>query len=405
MTDIDEFDLESTYIKDNKIECNVKNDTVDRESNNFNKKDICEFLSNERNHSLDSSRVKTNALDVNFQPDKQVAPLPSPEDNPWKQLPASLLNFKAVTPMTQLLLEETINAKNDDVKIENSSVKSDDFAVKIIDSSVKKHDRSVENEDVAVKIIDSFVKNDSSVENDDSSIKNEDIAVKIINSSVKNDDSSVNNDNITAKNDDTFLILDKKIAKPVLEEEYDSEKSEEQNLTFTKDKPDVLSKIASIGSPLYKEEFEDVPVEQETSENENVEPVYENTETNEHIYENDKNKSNLYENSDVTDDRPYKTDVDSYDDYVNIVNMENDKNRLERDADKDTYIDIYGHDENDNIFGILTDIRFTGPADTQLMSTSFSENNDEQGWESGSDSRSSSSGEFIWKVSLFFALV
>lgn len=57
---------------------------------------------------------------------------------------------------------------------------------------------------------------------------------------------------------------------------------------------------------------------------------------------------------------------------------------------------------NDDDIGVLGDIRFTGPGDGQLMSTSFSESNEmgeEQGWDSGSDTRSSSSGEFIWKVS------
>ncbi|XP_066148993.1 uncharacterized protein [Euwallacea fornicatus] len=58
-----------------------------------------------------------------------------------------------------------------------------------------------------------------------------------------------------------------------------------------------------------------------------------------------------------------------------------------------------GSEQEQDILGILTDIRFSGPVDNQLMSTSFSESNDveEQGWDSGSDTRSSSSGEFIWK--------
>jgi len=58
--------------------------------------------------------------------------------------------------------------------------------------------------------------------------------------------------------------------------------------------------------------------------------------------------------------------------------------------------------ETNEMLGILTDIRFCGPIDSQLMSTSFSESNDveEQEWDSGSDTRSSSSGEFIWKVSI-----
>ncbi|XP_019769544.2 uncharacterized protein LOC109544010 isoform X2 [Dendroctonus ponderosae] len=56
-------------------------------------------------------------------------------------------------------------------------------------------------------------------------------------------------------------------------------------------------------------------------------------------------------------------------------------------------------EESHDMLGVLTDIRFSGPIDSQLMSTSFSESNEaeEQDWESGSDTRSSSSGEFIWK--------
>lgn len=61
-------------------------------------------------------------------------------------------------------------------------------------------------------------------------------------------------------------------------------------------------------------------------------------------------------------------------------------------------------DEGD-LYNNLTDIRFSGPCDNQLMSTSFSESAeiaDDREWDSGSDTRSSSSGEFIWKVSLLW---
>lgn len=88
-------------------------------------------------------------------------------------------------------------------------------------------------------------------------------------------------------------------------------------------------------------------------------------------------------------------------DYVNLENNKNTdyvntKNGFEEDSE-----DIYSIVNDDDI-GVLGDIRFTGPGDGQLMSTSFSESNElgeEQGWDSGSDTRSSSSGEFIWKVS------
>lgn len=104
-------------------------------------------------------------------------------------------------------------------------------------------------------------------------------------------------------------------------------------------------------------------------------------------------------------------DENNYDsvniDYSQYVDMENAKNSLEfddtkRDADYIDIIEKKSTSEEDNVYGILADIRFSGPTDSQLMSTSFSESNtcDEKEWDSGSDSRSSSSGEFIWKVSM-----
>lgn len=107
-------------------------------------------------------------------------------------------------------------------------------------------------------------------------------------------------------------------------------------------------------------------------------------------------------------------DIISNEDYVKLVNYENTKNtqgdrpnvncldRLIIDDDVMTDDILNGEGQNDSIYAVLTDIRFNGPSDNQLMSTSFSESNneqDEQDWDSGSDTRSSSSGEFIWKVS------
>lgn len=105
-------------------------------------------------------------------------------------------------------------------------------------------------------------------------------------------------------------------------------------------------------------------------------------------------------------------------DYVDINNLENEKLSIEFSTlDQDETPNImdagdkrYGNSNwemNDEI-NVLGDIRFTGPCDTQLMSTSFSESNDlgeEQGWDSGSDTRSSSSGEFIWKVKWICSLM
>lgn len=93
-------------------------------------------------------------------------------------------------------------------------------------------------------------------------------------------------------------------------------------------------------------------------------------------------------------------------DYVNenVKNVEyvNTGNEFEDEAEN-----IYSVVNEDDI-GVLGDIRFTGPGDCQLMSTSFSESNElgeEPGWDSGSDTRSSSSGEFIWKVRFSYSVV
>lgn len=88
-------------------------------------------------------------------------------------------------------------------------------------------------------------------------------------------------------------------------------------------------------------------------------------------------------------------------DYVNIENNKNTDYVNTRNGFEEDTEDFYSIVNDDDI-GVLGDIRFTGPCDGQLMSTSFSESNElgeEQGWDSGSDTRSSSSGEFIWKVS------
>lgn len=130
-------------------------------------------------------------------------------------------------------------------------------------------------------------------------------------------------------------------------------------------------------------------------------PEYVNLSVEKHDYENLKDHKNLYEN--VTNIDDFYNEAD----YVNIINIENSKNTAETEDNSEEYNQntlIINNDDNQDIFGVLTDIRFNGPGDSQLMTTSFSESNDlndEQDWDSGSDTRSSSSGEFIWKVSLF----
>jgi hypothetical protein len=137
-----------------------------------------------------------------------------------------------------------------------------------------------------------------------------------------------------------------------------------------------------------------------------------------HEYENVDQAQNSECYQDITNLNDFYNEAD----YVNIVNLENTKNSADfvnskqmnnviEDTDRSSpdYLNdftqnnelIIGNDDDErDIFGVLTDIRFSGPSDSQLMTTSFSESNDlndEQDWDSGSDTRSSSSGEFIWK--------
>ncbi|KAF5303937.1 hypothetical protein FQA39_LY01722 [Lamprigera yunnana] len=84
-----------------------------------------------------------------------------------------------------------------------------------------------------------------------------------------------------------------------------------------------------------------------------------------------------------------KLDVDYINSMENFMNINNQCD----------YVNVTKNNHATDIYEALTDIHFTGPTDMQMMSTSFSESvdMDEQDWDSGSDTRSSSSGEFIWK--------
>lgn len=118
--------------------------------------------------------------------------------------------------------------------------------------------------------------------------------------------------------------------------------------------------------------------------------------------------ASLIDSDDVTNDYvniQSKTIIDYSDndcnDYVNIENNKNADYVNATNGFEGESEDIYSSVNDVDDIGVLADIRFTGPGDGQLMSTSFSESNElgeEQGWDSGSDTRSSSSGEFIWKV-------
>ncbi|XP_023311897.1 uncharacterized protein LOC108913857 isoform X2 [Anoplophora glabripennis] len=266
--------------------------------NNESRDYISEFITQEIEHSSKqssegSSSESTEGNAMVFKK-TQVAPLPSPEDNPWKQLPASLLSYdKVISQNNSLLLPAT------------------------------------ESNDVVPEFND--------------------------------------------------------LPEPNGITESQHEPVGEECSTFQDD--DVHGNIKH-----EQPDYENIKVK---------EPFYENVKDAPPVYENVKDAQPVYENFDVS------SDIYNEVDYVNIVNLENSKNNVEYMNEKkdcavcdqdDNKIET-GRDED--IFGMLTDIKFNGPTENQLISTSFSESNDindEQDWDSGSDTRSSSSGEFIWKL-------
>ncbi|XP_049818372.1 uncharacterized protein LOC109603335 isoform X2 [Aethina tumida] len=285
----------------NKEESNTEKDEEDKPQNGetSNSKYLEDFIQSERESSsltlvkVTEAPEEISSESVSSDTDhllpfiKQfVPPLPSPEDKPWKQLPASMLSYDKVI----------FNAKE-------SKDDADDL-------DLNKEKNESQDEDVEVL---------------------------------------ANKDNI-----------------------YDS-----VNNT-------MYENIENI-QPNY----ENVP-EKVTYENIDTKQEYENL-----AYENIDNVNDIYNEAD----------------YVNIVNFENSKNsadfnKISNEESKNVNYDqhdeliINDDEETSNLFGVLTDIRFNGPGDSQFMSTSFSESNDndEQDWDSGSDTRSSSSGEFIWKL-------
>lgn len=283
---------------------------------------ISEFISQEIKHSSQQfcklGEASSSESNSSFEESPiafkktQVAPLPSPEDNPWKQLPASLLSYDKVILQSNTLLLPA--AESNDVPEFNDLPKN--------------------------HMIESHCKN----------IR------------------EFNQDRLTNHEDNNGLQHENSRGK------------------------DVQSVYQNI---------------------ETEQPDYENIKTKESFYENLQETQPVYEN--VKDDQPVyqnvPSDIFNDVDYVNIVNLENSKNNMEYINDRKDYVSEDPDDDehktvnktihNEDIYGMLTDIKFNGPSENHLISTSFSESNDindEQDWDSGSDTRSSSSGEFIWKV-------
>lgn len=239
---------------------------------------------------------------------------------------------------------------------------------------------------------------------------------------------TVNENKLFLKSDNANLITEaaNRIEKPL----YINTFNKEETVPIYLDKTEI-DNTTHINSKADKPLYDDVEPVYVSGDDllsvVNVKPLYMNVRNeDEPIYldksdvlnETDKyNQKPLYAN--VTDEEviePVYMDTsivaegNKYD-YVNISTNSDAPlymNIIEKDNVEPIYLEksevIAETNKYDNVYGALSDIRFTGPCDNQLMSTSFSESNDlgdDQDWDSGSDTRSSSSGEFIWKVSLF----
>ncbi|XP_074032381.1 uncharacterized protein isoform X3 [Leptinotarsa decemlineata] len=442
---------------------------------------INDFLVEERKHALTNSLTpeKSNLhLDISQSDAAKThhVPLPSPEDNPWKQLPASLLSFDKVKSLSpSLVLEgETESGEAENLNTENreSSEKSRDnilveTAVCGVEVDEEKRPNTVPE---CAKTLDQEFSNDCLSKTDFPSnrtmvvehhsknhpvVSSEKVPVPesvdnlesdILEKPIQGTDPSLTVKEIPDERLQYENIKVEGITQPQISESMSLMREENTNLIQLRneephnertEQPTYVN-IGELESSVQTVQEVILPLREDSDQ----EPCYNNCRIPEYVNVMDKelkpvdflelgqgdgepdyancaventekptqnigdtdleatNTEDIYEN--INDE------TDPYNEYVNIVNMENTKNSLEYNhSDKENEImDVPRYNEDDtnsdndsNIFGVLTDIRFSGPSDSQLMSTSFSENNcEEQEWDSGSDSRSSSSGEFIWKM-------
>ncbi|KAG5873397.1 hypothetical protein JTB14_017984 [Gonioctena quinquepunctata] len=415
---------------------------------------INSFLLEERHDATMHLPDKSNlTLEVNrpgFKV-KQHVPLPSPEDNPWKQLPASLLSFDRVTSSTTPFTLENKHKKDaSEENIDESSKTSfvpdranriaEEFLDDVAPLDLK---GTSENEPLSDKcIIENFgqcaVPESSNEINNGVLAKKSECETAQVLEGVSNEElestetvkvpESVRDGNPQKSEPDGNQLSLADCVNQVegVEEETTDKLVEETETLSTQEKiSEERSHCGDCEARTIEPEYVNIVEKEVSSEapdyvNSGVEasvnlsvPEYVNLTERGSVQEREESEISDYASCDVenTERTIYENtneEADPYDEYVNIVNMENTKNSLEYEnsAKDDELVNIYAENEEDvnsdndssNLFGVLTDIRFSGPSDSQLMSTSFSENNDEQEWDSGSDSRSSSSGEFIWKM-------
>ncbi|XP_045462798.1 uncharacterized protein LOC123672648 [Harmonia axyridis] len=319
---------------------------------------LADFLFREREHSELVSVVVTEPQEgrsdsnssQSVPMDKTAAPLPSPDDHPWKQLSDSLLKKG------------------------------------LLDVGRKGSDDSETQDSVTYENVEGVVKD----ETDPPSYAN-------LSSEGGANDGEVE-DTPTYTNESPHYI------------NVNSEGGANDEI----DPPTYTNVKDEGGTPHYINEYSEGVIKDESEP-----PLYEEVKGGQELpsYVNLNGDAAVYENVENVGD------ILNEEDYVNITNLENAKisadlekagldgelrcllhqfkSSPKADCIEDDLIIGNGEEEQDDqLFGVLTDIRFSGPGESHLMSTSFSESNDiqnEQDWESGSDTRSSSSGEFIWR--------
>ncbi|KAI4470225.1 serine/threonine-protein kinase lmtk1 [Holotrichia oblita] len=340
---------------------------------------IIDFLDNERysemNMCLDACEEMSSTSDIyltvsenTFSFGQNVAPLNSPEDRPWKEIQASFRDCDEDQLPKGTHSEETYicqknsidNSSNDTYHIHNTVLNKQD-----LDITTTPIQNSTDLKD------DSFVNQLGEVEElDDCLISDEDIdKLDLLESNSKEYDKSVEGIYVNlSENNSEVVVKDFSFNEKCCPYSNDTLYV---NLTKTEDRK--LSSPPSIDDEVFVK-----MTKTESGESFN------------------------------TEDSSYSDSVNTLDKHPTALGYENIKTSI---CDEDELYSKLDADDSDkfsrfeDLFGPLTDIRFSGPgSSSQIMSTSFSESNDlgdDQDWDSGSDTRSSSSGEFIWKVRIF----
>ncbi|KRT78379.1 hypothetical protein AMK59_7934, partial [Oryctes borbonicus] len=380
---------------------------------------ILDFLDNERygemNTSLDAGEEVSSTSDIyltvsenTFSFGQNVAPLNSPEDRPWKEIQASFRDCDEVE-LSKINSEEACipqehSADNslNDTKLSLNAMDADSTTLQIQDTVNLKDPPPFVNELGEIEVLDDCLISDEDIDK----VLREDMESEILNNLQEEIHSNQSNSDFPL--DERMYVNVQPDLVPandlhsnkinLVTAEGDGLDNDEMyaNLSYnggqitTENKDDVHSPDDAVYVNLTKTEEGNVAS--------HLDIITDNT-----IYVNmTKTESGESFN---TEDSSYSDSVDTFNRHQPALGYENLKASCCDDEDLYSKIDDVDDSDKfsrfDDLFGPLTDIRFSGPgSSSQMMTTSFSESNDlgdDQEWDSGSDTRSSSSGEFIWK--------